>query len=465
MILVSACVFSSCAKIKEDEVVSDTDSTLKDTLFKTYAAFFGDDMGAFNALKGYMEKGSLTVEGENVELGESYSITTYNNKYSKDEIIEASFDTEDFEGNLRFLLTQNAAGLYFPELLGSDATIAFVYDTVINGFASSSIADMLELTQEQINDVIGYALDLKEFMSGSAEDADEEEKSLINDLHKNFNQEVATEKVDVNGESVKCVVVTNTVTNANLRAAAIMIIDSAFAPNLDAQEVEDLKASINDYFDDYDENTQVNFKQQICINTKTDTIAKYSIEYSETDVESGTEETTKTHLTIGETEMKGAFSQEGTDVEYASGEYTLTKSTSGDDVTYKFLVTGNTETVTVKLLDLTHTYNKASGDFTVNANVFAEGFSPDKHVIKGNAKATSDTADIVISSISKNGVSEPITYRITMKALSELPTIPEDAIDLADASQAQIQGLLADLMSTDLGAWLIEYIASNMMSK
>ncbi len=452
MVLTSTFLLSSCAKVKAGELEDDANTTLNDALLKTYTAFFGDDMGALDIIKGYSEKGSLTVAaGGELLGGGSISATIYNSKGSNDAVLDADFDVQGIEGSLRLLATKNAIGLYFPALLGSEDTVAIIYDSVINNLKNSGLVDIFGLTEEQIDEIVNIAKEAKEAMQEDKAKYEKEFNELINEVYKLFDQNVTTEKVDVNGESVKCVVFTITLNNANLKLAVNKVIEKLIAPHIDAEMKAEIEASVNDAFTELDAETDILLKQQLAINTKTDTVAKYSVNLSVTEKESNETDSLSTYIAIGENEIKGAFTASGTGIEYASGDYSLTKSTSGDEVKYSFVLNGKTESVTVKLLDLTQTYNKKSGDFAINASVFKSALSTAKLELKGNAKATKDTLTVAINSVKAEGQELPLELTFTLKSLSEIPSMPENAVDIVGLTAEELQTLISKATETELG--------------
>ena len=147
--------------------------------------------------------------------------------------------------------------------------------------------------------------------------------------------------------------------------------------------------------------------------------------------------------------------------------FDMDKKTEGDSVVYTAklnvkapeAVTGG-EAIDADLLEATYTYDKKSGNFEFKIGVVGglESLTDDSSVgiiggigngigeisvsLKGSIKKNGESATVTIDSVGAMGMSIDIGAAITFNKTATAPAIPEDAKDILDITEADLEKLM-----------------------
>lgn len=462
MLLTSCVFFSACSKkgTSEKSLKKDTQEAIGNAIDKSLSAFFTDDAGIEDIIDGALNKGSLAISLESETLKtfsglglEKITETLYFNQKNKKMVSDTAVTIDGEKASVRIWADKSGIVLQSKDLFGNNNAFALKMDTFASKFADSDLVDLLDL---YIDDNMQETMDLLTKSYKQAFEASEK------DTAKNLNNLLATlepvydeaKMVDALEKEINCATVTYSFTNSTFKA----FIQKAI-------EIADMKDT--DMADMYDEtveyvtgNFTMNFTVTVGINKKNSQLVAIEIGgnmKSKTDTSyklpvEGAIRFSDEKITVeGTAKMPEYDYEQGKVVDVAyTVSLDLTKESTKEEVIYKLSAKMKAAGVSTKFGDITYTYNKKSGDFTlkVKPGEALQGMlnSDNNITVKGNIQSDKKTATITIKSVAAGSVFElegKLSLVFTKEA--EMPAMPSDAKDIVTLKEEDLEQIMEDM--------------------
>ena len=453
-LLTASCLFlGSCDRASEKDLEKDPTTALGTALDNASSSFFTDDADIGGIIADALKEGKLEISfdggdiAEDVEVNETIYFNQKDKQYVSDTTV--SFDGEEIFG--RIFINDKGFAVSSEDLLGSDKTLLVDLSTIGDAFEDGFLGEMID--DDEIIDMLVELFDYtaEQYALAFSDDA-EERNAQMNEMLALLRPTTTTEKIDINGDSVKCVIVTYTIDNDTI--ADLFEYSIELLPEMYLEEMGVSADDIDEMIDELNEVAEIDLTATVAINKKQNAIAK--IDFGGTVEIEGTAIEADIEAVFSETAITMTAEIEGDEFAVAVTA-DLTKEETKEGVEYALELNVEYNDAEINLLNLTYTYEK-SGDFTVEADIYNFEGGKDRYEATITGKVTSEkkSAEILIDSFALDLGGEEIEAEFelafTFYKEAEIPEIPSDAIDIADMDEEDWAELIEEIEDGMLGA-------------
>lgn len=442
---------SACGHVTKRDLTKDPYTTLNSALQNTLSAFFTDDAGIGKILEKAQKKGSMGVALKSEELLStplSLSTTIYTD--AKKDLLMADVDLDYLGKDISAFLwsDKDGVGLKSESLLGTPDALRLNYASFEEKFEDSDLCKILNMDGAVAGSPLSILKQAMETMQTSTKKLEDEGRDLVNRVFEALDQSVAKEDVAMaDGKKVSHLVTVLSLTDANLRAVCEIIKEELNAEeSFTSEEKESWSNQLDEIADGLDETMDLNITLKIYVLPKKNRITKITLEgkltssFGVTDVlplgesssaSSAVELDASLDFSATEIALDVDMVMDGRDVSF---DVAITKETDKKSVTYELSATAGLLSVTVDLLNATFTYEKSTGDITLELDVMQTESSRNKITVGANLKVEKNAFALSLSSAKLGNKTinfgKQNVISITVKALDTLPSIPNKSTDI-----------------------------------
>ncbi len=485
MLLVSAFTLAACKDKSKDPEKAPTYPAIKPgevadpravsaAYLNALAPFFADESGASAVLDKAFKVGSVNAvlgfEGDD-ESGDGFRLseTIYMDAAKQAFVSETLLNAYSvFDDQLSATIWGDKSGLAFKSegLLGSKDAYAIKFDTILKDIKGSALAELLGLTDENIDEILGFFNEMKD--PANEEEAAKMAKAL-NDFLDAFaklgSAPVTAETVD----NTEYYVITTTIDNKTVEKMMNLVVDlvaELAGDQLSAEDILALKQTIKALQAELDASFEMSMVQKVYILPKTNTVSKTEIEMTisnkATVLDSDSDAT--------DVSIKGVMNFSEKDITLdldinAAGEAVgvdakLDKKTDNGKLIYALDINVGTKNVSADLINLTLSYDKASGKVELDGDIMMDESERMEFGADATFKVTAD--EIAFKMISVSAMGETFTFddkneiSVTIKALTEIPAMPADAKDIVTLTEEELADMIAGVEGSDWLGWIAD---------
>ena len=442
---------SACGHVTKRDLTKDPYTTLNSALQNTLSAFFTDDAGIGKILEKAQKKGSMGVALKSEELLStplSLSTTIYTD--AKKDLLMADVDLDYLGKDISAFLwsDKDGVGLKSESLLGTPDALRLNYASFEEKFEDSGLYKLLGMDGAVAGTPLSILKQAIETMQTSTKKLEDEGRDLVNRVFEALDQSVAKEDVAMaDGKKVSHLVTVLSLTDANLRAVCEIIKEELNAEeSFTSEEKESWSNQLDEIADGLDETMDLNITLKIYVLPKKNRITKITLEgkltssFGVTDaLPFGEGNNTSTTVEL-DASLDFSATEIALDMDMVIGErdvsfdVAITKETDKKSVTYELSATAGLLSVTVDLLNATFTYEKSTGDITLELDVMQTESSRNKITVGANLKVEKNAFALSLSSAKLGNKTinfgKQNVISITVKALDTLPSIPNKSTDI-----------------------------------
>ena len=452
MLLSMTALFASCGGGPEgivtdpEEIKKNPIKYLGDSFNNAAEIFAGDDAGISEIVAGAFNGGSVNVKWDApASLIAMYGMP----QLGIDETLYFGKDMSSLVSDTKV----NVAGEQYTAMLYATTSLMAIGGNILGGdtykvdvfnfsekFAESSLAELAgEEFTEIYTEMLGEMEAFLAQMEGQANQTMEEYQKRLSRYLSALKQTVTA-----SGDSIVVSYVIDSAAIEALMKEVVKDIPDADTKAMIESTLPQLKATVD--------MVGLNLKLDVNVSTKTGAVS--SMELSGT---FGTEETMGGQAKISaKTTYASDAIKAAIELTYqgdtAGLYYDMTKKNEGDNAVYTAKlhvkatagVTGG-EAIDADIIEATYTYNKRSGDFELKASVISGKGSATTKIsasLKGSIKKNGESATITLDSVGAMGVSIELGVAVTFTKTATAPAIPENAKDILDITQADLEKLM-----------------------
>lgn len=383
----------------------------------------------------------------------SLSTTIYTD--AKKDLLMADVDLDYLGKDISAFLwsDKDGVGLKSESLLGTPDALRLNYASFEEKFEDSGLYKLLGMDGAVAGTPLSILKQAIETMQTSTKKLEDEGRDLVNRVFEALDQSVAKENVTTaDGKEVSHLVTTLSLTDANLRAVCEIIKEELNAEeSFTSEEKESWSNQLDEIADGLDETMDLNITLKIFILPKKNRITKITLEgkltssFGATDMlplgESGSassavELNASLDFSATEIALDVDMVMDGRDVSF---DVAIVKDSSKKSVTYELSATAGLLSVTVDLLNATFTYEKSTGDITLELDVMQTESSRNKITVGANLKVEKNAFALSLSSAKLGNKTinfgKQNVISITVKALDTLPSIPNKSTDVMNLTE------------------------------
>ena len=465
--LLTCCVLmSACGKgISEKDLKKDTIAVLNQTYENTIGEFFKDESGFDKVMESAMNKGSFNITvasdelmgGTLTKINETIYVDAKGSAFVSDTLVTVG--GEDLSA--RIYGNNDALVLSSPSILGSDTAYALNFKTISEKFKDSALAKMMEISDEDMANVTAVINGLTASLSKVDAEQTEETEKFIKELSTLAKQTVSTETETVEDKEVKYLVVTYTINNEVVKA----IVDK-FVTEMGLSEILDEKemTEFQDAIKKLDDMAEIDLSYKIYMDGKSEKIVKITmggkIAVKGDDAADKQEFEVDATVLYSDVEISMNVKVKTPD-ETATLKLAILKEQTEAVTTYTLTANVGASGVTMDLLTATYSYDKKTGDITIEGklgDMFAAmlDYVDDlKLTVRMNCQVKKDEAILKLVSVKVGPIDisfeDANEVSITVKAGVEVPAIPTDAKDIMDLTEDDWTKLGESIMTGKLG--------------
>ncbi len=485
MLASSCAILTACDAVSEKKVEKDPVTSVATALENSLSAFFTDEIGAEKVLEKAQKKGSYSLTFACEDLFEE--ILGNNDLSEIREVIYADAKDDTYvsdtfvtyggkEYNATVWADKTGIALKSEAILGNDDTLRLVYETFLEKFEDSDLYEyILEksgVSEDDIDD--DAAEEIKNTISGMIESiqglldekkapmTEKEQETFVKEVCRILNQSITTvEMAGSNGKESEHIAVEYVLDNEAFADLCDFIVETSEEFELMTEdEIDDMKASVDDAIDMLNETYAMEIVATFYINAKENTMTSVTVDgemlaqdstdtddewdfYVAQDIEFDVE------LSFGKSEILLDGSVEYGGTEY-SIELTVAKETADGVTTYDLDAKVDYGNLSFKLLDAEYTYNKETGDITLEGKVSLGEASSMEFVLEANCVATKNELTFKLEGLEVESGNE-ILFK--MSRGDEL-TLVIKAEDIMDMKTEDWEKLEEDFKNSELGKLL-----------
>ena len=505
MLLSSFALLSSCtnkgseinAPVEKTEVQDDPYTILMKASRNSTINFFVVNKDAQKVIANASKKGAYTIKLSDIKglsiPFEKFSSTLYANAEEKNFVIDASATINDTDYTGTIYMNSNSITAATNQL---EKALKIDFNTLLSNFENSDLFEMANLDNEELKEYVDAYTDLfadiKEILAKSYADSIKDANEYI----EIFMGEITEKAITIDAKNIDALEIPLTLNKKNITKFANKIFNTSDA--LDTLEnFSEIKENILDNIDKTLNDTEV--KINLYINKDTTALSKITVN-AELDIPAFTNGSAL--IVEGEiffSDTRIVFKGTAKLNKYTYGlNAEISKETEGDETTFKYFVkadgTEKGTTMTMTLAEGKATYNNASGKVKIALTIPQSEYSCE---IKGTFKATTDKVTFTAESFSHEYTDweypeydedfndedyndedyndedfndedyndEDLTYeyeepkevtrneeykfniQIIIDAAAKMPSAPNNAIDVMNLSEEEIQELISDLFN------------------
>lgn len=464
--LLTCCVLmSACGKgISEKDLKKDTIAVLNQAYENTIGEFFKDESGFDKVMESAMNKGSFNITvasdelmgGTLTKINETIYVDAKGSAFVSDTLVTVG--GEDLSA--RIYGNNDALVLSSPSILGSDTAYALNFKTISEKFKDSALVKMMEMSDEDMAKVTAVINGLTAPLSKTEAEQTEAVEKFTKELCDLAKQTVTTETETVEDKEVKYLVVTYTIDNTVVKA----IIDKLVTEKvLSVMTVEDEMTQLQDAIKKLDDMAEINLSYKLYLDGKSEKIVKATM--GGTIAVKGDDDADKKEFGVDATILYSDVEismnvKVKTPDETATVKLAILKEQAGDVTTYTLTANAGASGVTMDLLTATYSYDKKTGDITIEGKLgdmfsaMLDDVDELKLTIRLNCQVKKDEAVIKLLSVKVSSLDISFTdgneVSLTVKAGVEVPAMPTDAKDIMDLTEDEWTKLGEDIMTGKL---------------
>ena len=448
---------SACSHVTKRDLTKDPYTTLNSALQNTLSAFFTDDAGIGKILEKAQKKGSMGVALKSEELLStplSLDTTVYIDAKKNLSMTDISLDYLGKDISAFLWSDKDGVGLKSESLLGTTDALRLNYASFEEKFEDSGLYKLLGMDGAVAGSPLSILKQAMETMQTSTKKLEDEGRDLVNRVFEALDQSVAKENVTTaDGKEVSHLVTTLSLTDANLRAVCEIIKEELNAEeSFTSEEKESWSNQLDEIADELDEEMDLNITLKIYVLPKKNRITKITLEgkltssFGVTDALPFGEGSSAASTTVElDATLDFSATEIALDVDMIVGErdvsfdVAIVKDSSKKSVTYELSATAGLLSVTVDLLNATFTYEKSTGDITLELDVMQTESSRNKITVGANLKVEKNAFALSLSSAKLGNKTinfgKQNVISITVKALDTLPSIPNKSKDVMNLTE------------------------------
>ncbi len=460
MLATSCLFFASCNKVKAKDIEKDPTGALSEAMSNTTADFFGKNTDVSKILQqAFEKKGAIGISFESEDLddmlGEDFKVTETLYLENQERIVSDTQVTIMGETlAARIFGDKNGIMLNSKDILGDDTTYALNLDNLSQKLKDSILLEMAGLSEEELNEIFAMLDKAEEAMKKTAEENEKKFNDLVDAIYDLMEQTVTNETItNAEGKKVKCVVVTYTINNNNLKAIVEKVIDDVYSDFLDADMKAEMEEGLDEAFKEMNEAVEINLTAKVCIERKTNEVEMITFTGTVAPKESDEETVTiDLKLVFGDTEISLA-GEVKVGEEVASVAVKMIKEEKDGGLKYE--LTANVAmkmdgtSVDMELLKVTYD-RKSAGDFVLSATI-GTGASKTEASIKGKVVTTDKEVTLTINEVKADKETiDGFVLTISVKVVDEIPAAPTDAKDVLTLTEGQIVDMVNAIQESKL---------------
>ncbi len=461
LVIGGALSLAACGRVTERDLEKDAYTALNSAFENTLNAFFTDDAGIEKIIEKAQKKGSveLLLKSEDM-FGDltKLDVTIYGDQKKELVMADAAITYQDKNISALVWGDKTGIGVESKSLLGTSDALRLNYDNFLDKFTDSDLFELTGMEPEDATELLAILKQAFETLQTSAAEMEKESRDLANRLYEALDQSISTEDADnADGEEVSHLVTTYSLTDSNLRAMFKIIKEELTSiDSLTRDEKEELSEQLDEMIEEIDEAMDLNITLKIYILPKENVVSKITLDGKLT-VKAGfgaegdiapldTDSSTATVIDL-EAELTFSATEIALNVDIETGEQdfsvdiSIEKETTKNDVTYELRARAALASVTVDLLKATYTYDKETGDITIELDVMETESSRTKITINAMLEVEKNSFTLSLYSVKAGGetisFSKKNAVSITVEALDTLPSIPENTTDVVDVTEEE----------------------------
>lgn len=466
--LLAACLvlLPACSKVGEKDYEKNPAELLSEAQARAGESFFIGDSPLSSVLRDAMKGGALSVayntEVDGTPLG--ISGTVYADEESKRGVLDATLQMNGESLGGRLFVDSKGLILSSTDLLGSDDAVGIFPAELAEYFSTSALADLLcegdaEMRQ-QMNRIMESLADSWETAFAEQED----NYTFLNQLIAHMNGQTATEKLDVDGKTQKCLTVTYTLNNENLKTVMDKIVAeyAKMVENLPATngepgfEEDGLADEWETLYEELNENYQISATLKFAINRKNAAMAAI---YADVDVTPKGEIGKATSFTLEATYSVNRICIDGElteDGETDGGALVLTKYASKDGVQYVGEIEVRDGDESFVGARVTVDFDVAGGTAYAELSVRGEADDPLRTFrLDGELSLDKTALTLTVNKLTlPDEAPDPVIeldLSLTLDVAAKMPAVPEAPKDVVKLTEEELVTLLQGISEGKLG--------------
>lgn len=452
MLLTTLLSFASCgSKVSEKKVEENPQAAIKNAVERADTGFFADNTGFSDVVDRMDKAGSLnlTFESDSLlpinEQVKKISLTTVASQKDDKAMMQltANVKGQDLFANL--YSDGETVSFQSPGLLGTETAYSFKPASLKDQLPTSPLVEFMALPEEAVTAITESTSKLYEEIVALYEKDDAESEAKINEIYQILGITVTEEALNnADGKATDYVIITFSLTNASIRAAA----DKLILPMLP----EEAQKDYTDLFTRLDENLAVAVTAKMLLEKKAGVLDRMELSGVLTGVgnSEGGEISVEGRLTstVGNLELKVLRGETA----FQSFQVTASYKDENNLHQYSLNVSMVTEVSTVNLLKADVLLPQEDGMFVISAKVSTDGIRSKEFELSGNLQISKDTAKIEFNSFKEDGEAAPaFKLSITATADATLPTFPTDTKEVLSLTEEELTALMQAIQAGPVG--------------
>ncbi len=446
---------AGCSKVTEGKMEDDPAATLSEAFENTADAFFDGGVGIYDVLNKMDGKASLEMYFESDDLlGDDLtrvSFTAYTDTSKNKAVADLGAVYEGKALAARAYLDEKGVILSGSSVFGTDSAYGFFYDSFISRFASSELARMMELDDEDISSAVEYIENIRESFNKKRSEAKKDAEELGNELCMLLEQAITVEKVEVGEKKHNCIVVKYQITNKTVRAIAEKVYDELLKDGDVSGELHD---EMTFMLEELDAEYDLDFGVSVALIKSSNKIANISVKGDVAQKDLWDESVSSVIGEIGldidlsddKINITAAASSDG---EERSVDISIRKQKDGKDVTYSMDIVANQGSKSIDVFFGSVAF-KNEGELEIDAELMASEFFSTEIEIRGRYKAERNKASVQIDSVKVGNAKVRFTLGLAVDADPDMPNTPENAEDVVNFDEAKWNELINGIESSDI---------------
>ncbi len=473
MLLSSCLVFSACGKVTEKKAAKDPFEIIATAWDTSLSSFFSDtkEIGEIDKEAGKMGSYQLILASDELDNGKLYEIdeTLYMDHKGGALVSETKLTVAGTSYRASIWGDRESLALKSEAILGSKDTLMINFKQFLEKFEDSELKTALNLDEEttaQLLKSVEYLT--KCFDEKNPPIPEEDVEKLTDDLCKILNQKIVEKEIAVGDEKKsKHIVISYSLDNdgwAELIDFYIGMIADYDIPVGDS--VTEPEETLTEFLRKLNEDGTLNISCDFAIHAKSGALSQMDVDMSfrpktTADGEETAENRVDIALSLAFTEdlltLTGTFEAAGEEYKV---EAEIEKTVKSDKTTYTFTAEAKTGNVRIDLLDATYTYDVKDGEIELEGFLALNEDDRATFDLKATCeviKKKSYTVTVDTFKLSSNGEnlldfkkSRNNELSFSVSVIDELPERDEDAMDIVDMDQKDIEKLLTDMENSSL---------------
>ncbi len=434
-------LITGCDKVSEKDVRKDPAAVLTEATDNTLTEFFADAPDILGVLAKALEDGKLSVSLAGEDIFDSDEISVKETLYfnAKNDLIIS--DTEVMiEGKTlaaQLFINKQRILAQSESLLGDDTVYGLDYQTFVDDFKGSDLADALGVDNDTAREITDFVEELLKSLEESKDTAAKNEQ-LVKDIFAQLSPEVREETFATDADSeTDGIVLTLTLDNKSLDKIVDLICDALpeSIAEIDGESIVDM---IKDAYEELDDEVEIDMTVEIYFVAKTNTLAQILVDGTIEESYGNDKYDIEAEIRFGANEIELSFDLR-VDNDKIAFDAVIERENTDKELVYEITAKAKNGSYSVDLFGLEITYEKESGDWEIALSV-DDGGTQDVLSLEGNLAVKKDKSmTLTVTQIKTDG--EKIKPEITISAEvgAKAPSVPKDFTNVLELDERDLE--------------------------